>query len=146
MQTLTTDLEQLEQFRLLHTQLGLSIKQVENYQTRIAVAEMMQEQKKIGAQLAKEPEDVEALQQQVIITLKSMRNKAAAFTNTLIDIGKRAVKAPKSNGQPTPPPTPPETETPVEVLTTPLRAEEVAPVEAEVLPPQGDDVIEFEIN
>ena len=97
MKIATTDLEQLEQFRKLHIQLGATIKQIETLQSRITLAELVQEQNDLGASMG-DAEDVDALHQQMIISMKSIRNRASHFITELMDISKRARK-PHLNGK-----------------------------------------------
>jgi hypothetical protein len=123
MKIATTDLEQLEQFRKLHIQLGATIKQIETLQTRITLAELLREQASLGASIG-EPEDVDALQQQMIISMKSIRNRASHFITELMDISKRARK-PSVNGKAEPP-------------REPVKLEIVAP-EPDVEPESIDD-------
>lgn len=129
-----TDLEQLAQFSKFHVQMGMFLKQVTELQTRIGIAELLQDQKELGLEV--EPEDVDALRAQTIIVYKSLRNRSAAFIREVMDISGRA-KAPRrapANGTPEPAPVP---------LPEPMPVTE--PLEASVAPEEGSD-IEFDIQ
>lgn len=97
MKLATTDLEQIEQFKKLYIQLGAGMKQIETLEAKIALSELAQEQKMLGISI--DTEDVDALHGQLIVSMKSLRNRASHFVQELMDISKRAGKPSKAKKQ-----------------------------------------------
>ena len=143
MKTMTTDLEQFEQFNKLYTQLGMAIKQIQAYQVRIDITEMVLEQKELGMEMKGEPESIEMLEQERGIAVKSIRNRASKFITAIIDISKRsnASKAvAKGNGVSQPQLTPVEVVVPTQAVTKPTQV-----VATEVILAKEEE-IEFDIQ
>ena len=126
-----TDLEQLAQFSKFHVQMGMFLKQVTELQTRIGIAELLEDQKELGLEV--EPEDVDALRAQMIVCYKSLRNRSAAFIREVMEIserGRKTYKRSDGNGTSEPPPAPPPE--PVAVTEAPVAPEEDTSIEFDI--------------